>query len=41
MRLQSLRLTEANNGVKLAELQEQRAMIQLTTYQDWISRGPE
>ena len=40
VRLQSLRLTEANNGVKLAELQEQRAMIQFTTYQDWISRGP-
>ena len=39
VRLQDLRLTEANNGVKLAELQEQRALIQLTTYQDWISRG--
>jgi hypothetical protein len=39
VRLQSLRLTEANNGVKLAELQEQRAVIQLTTYQEWISRG--
>lgn len=39
VRLQDLRLTEANDGVKLAELQEQRAMIQLKTYQDWISRG--
>jgi hypothetical protein len=39
VRLQNLRLTEANNGVKLAELQEQRAMIQWTTYQEWISRG--
>lgn len=39
VRLQSLRLTEANSGVKPAELQEQRAMIQLTTYQEWISRG--
>ena len=39
VRLQSLRLTEANNSIKLAELQEQRAIIQLTTYQEWISRG--
>lgn len=39
VRLQNLRLTEANNGVKLAELQEQRAVIQFTTYQEWISRG--
>jgi len=39
VRLQDLRLTEANDGVKLAELQEQRAMIQLKTYQEWISRG--
>ena len=39
VRLQDLRLSEANHGVKLAELQEQRAMIQLTTYQEWISRG--
>jgi hypothetical protein len=39
VRLQSLRLTEANSGIKLAELQEQRAFIQLTTYQNWISRG--
>lgn len=39
VRLQDLRLTEANNGVKLAELQEQRAHIQLRTYQEWISRG--
>ncbi len=39
VRLQSLRLREANNGIKLAELQEQRAVIQLTTYQEWISRG--
>src|SRR5207245_2635330 len=39
VRLQNLRLTEANDGVKLAELQEQRAVIQLTTYQEWLSRG--
>ncbi len=39
VRLQSLRLREANDAVKLAELQEQRAVIQLTTYQNWISRG--
>lgn len=39
VRLQNLRLKEANDGVKLAELQEQRAMIQFATYQEWISRG--
>lgn len=39
VRLQTLRVTEANNGIKLAELQERRAVIQLTTYQEWISRG--
>ncbi len=39
VRLQSLRLNEANHGVKLAELQKQRAAIQYATYQDWISRG--
>jgi hypothetical protein len=40
VRLQNLRLAEANNGVKLAELQEQRAVIQFTTFQEWISGGP-
>jgi hypothetical protein len=39
VQLQNLRLTEANDAIKLAELQEQRAVIQFTTYQEWISRG--
>ena len=39
VRLQSLRLTDASNSVKLAELQQQRAIIQLNTYQEWINRG--
>ena len=37
VRLQSLRLTEANNAVTLARLQKRRAESQLTTYQAWIT----
>ncbi len=39
VRLQSLRVAEANTGVKLAEMQGQRALIQQQTYQSWISAG--
>jgi len=39
VRLQDLRVTEAKTGVKLAELQEQRAEIQSETYQEWIDGG--
>jgi hypothetical protein len=37
--LQSLRVTEAQGGVKLATLQRNRAMIQIKTYNKWISAG--
>jgi hypothetical protein len=39
VRLQTLRVKEAQDGVKLAELQQQRAQIQVNTYQNWISAG--
>jgi hypothetical protein len=39
VRLQSLRLTDASNAVKLAQLQQQRAVIELNTYQEWLNRG--
>jgi hypothetical protein len=39
VRLQSLRVTEANDAVKLADLQTQRILIQQQTLQNWIARG--
>lgn len=39
VRLQDLRVGEANDGVRLAELQQQRAQIQTETYQDWLDTG--
>jgi receptor-binding and translocation channel-forming TcA subunit of Tc toxin len=39
VRLQSLRVAEANDGVKLADLQIQRTLIQQQTYQAWIANG--
>jgi Tc toxin complex TcA C-terminal TcB-binding domain len=39
VRLQGLRLTEANDGVKLAELQQARAEIARRTYDEWIQTG--
>ncbi len=40
VRLQNLRLSEATHGVGLAQLQEERAGLQFSTYQQWISAGP-
>ena len=37
--LQSLRVKEANDGVKLADLQIQRAQIQQQAFQSWIASG--
>lgn len=39
VQLQSLRIVEANSGVRLAELQRDRARIQLQQYQQWIAAG--
>lgn len=39
VRLQALRVTDASNAVRLAQLQQQRAVIQLNTYQEWLNRG--
>jgi hypothetical protein len=39
VRLQSLQVNAANDGVKLADLQVQRALIQQQTYQTWIANG--
>jgi hypothetical protein len=39
VRLQELRVTEANGGIRLAELQQDRAQIQIDTYEDWLQRG--
>jgi hypothetical protein len=39
VRLQSLRVAEANDGVKLADLQIQRTLVQQQTYQAWIANG--
>jgi hypothetical protein len=39
IKLQTLRLTQANDGVKLATLQQSRAQIQALTYQNWLSTG--
>ncbi|KAB1070249.1 hypothetical protein [Methylobacterium soli] len=37
--LQTLRVSEANDAIALAQLQQQRAEIQQKTLQDWIDRG--
>jgi hypothetical protein len=39
VKLHSLRVTQANNGIKLAQLQRQRAVIEQTAYDEWISAG--
>lgn len=39
VRLQQLRVTEAQGGVKLANLQRDRADIQVETFEDWINTG--
>ena len=39
VQLQTLRIVEANSAVKLAELQRDRAQIQLQQYQEWIENG--
>src|SRR5262249_55263877 len=39
VRLQELRVTEAQGGVKLATLQRNRAAIQINAYNSWISAG--
>ena len=39
VRLQDLRVGEANDGVKLAGLQQERAQIQVDTYEDWLQIG--
>ena len=39
VRLQDLRVKEAQDGVTLAELQQERAQIQITHYEDWINGG--
>jgi hypothetical protein len=39
VQLQNLRLTQANDTVTLASLQQTRAQIQARTYQDWIDAG--
>ena len=39
VRLQDLRVGEANDGVTLAELQQERAQIQIETYEDWLQMG--
>jgi hypothetical protein len=40
VRLQDLRVREAEDGVSLAELQRQRAVIQATHYQELLDAGP-
>lgn len=37
--LQSLRVTEAKSGIKLATLQQERAQLQSDVYQQWIEAG--
>jgi hypothetical protein len=39
VRLQDIRLTEAQDGVRLAELQRDRANIQSRTFEEWIDTG--
>ncbi|MCI0627640.1 MAG: hypothetical protein L0387_39320 [Acidobacteria bacterium] len=39
VRLQDLRVKESQDGVTLAELQQERAQIQVNHYQQWINEG--
>jgi Tc toxin complex TcA C-terminal TcB-binding domain len=39
VRLQDLRVGEANDGVKLVDLQKEKAQIQIETYDDWLLSG--
>jgi hypothetical protein len=39
VRLQDLRVTQARDEVKFAEMQRDRAGIQADTYDDWLNRG--
>ncbi len=39
VRLQDLRVGEANDGVTLADLQQERAQIQIDTFADWLQTG--
>ncbi|WP_458190498.1 Tc toxin subunit A-related protein [Haladaptatus sp. NG-WS-4] len=39
VRLQNLRVREAKDGVKLAELQRDRSKIEAETYDEWITAG--
>src|SRR5262249_31493172 len=39
VRLQTLRVREAQDGVKLAQLQQDRAQKQVDTYQEWLDEG--
>lgn len=40
VRLQDLRVKEAEGAVKLAELQRERTEIEVQTFKDWIEAGP-
>jgi hypothetical protein len=40
LRLQDLRLREADDGVALTHLQRDRAQIQIDTFGEWIDKGP-
>jgi hypothetical protein len=39
VRLQALRVREAESGIKLAQLQQDRATLQAATYQQWLDAG--
>lgn len=39
VRLQELRIREAEDGVELAELQKERAQIQADQYEEWLNEG--
>ena len=39
VRLQDIRVVEARDGIKLAELQRDRSTIQAKTYEEWILKG--
>lgn len=39
IRLQNLRVKEAEGGVELAQLQQERAQLQVDRYQEWIDAG--
>jgi peptidoglycan hydrolase-like protein with peptidoglycan-binding domain len=39
VRLQTLRVKEAEDGVQLAELQRERAQIQVNQYEEWLDEG--